>query len=102
MRRPHRRASASRSSGHRDNRNRWCGLAVACADYVLHGRFRARRAWSRAPPPWRPTMKTSLALLLALAPALVFAQEAQPAGGEAAAHTMMKASEIKWGPGPAA
>ena len=47
-------------------------------------------------------MKTTLALLLALAPALVFAQEAQPAGGEAAAHTMMKASEMKWGPGPAA
>lgn len=47
-------------------------------------------------------MKTMLAMLLALAPVLAFAQEAQPAGGEAAAHTMVKASEIKWGPGPAA
>ena len=46
-------------------------------------------------------MKTTLALLLALAPALAFAQEAQPAG-DAAAHAMVKASDIKWGDGPAA
>ena len=47
-------------------------------------------------------MKRMLALLLALAPALALAQEPPPAGGDTAAHAMVKAADIKWGDGPAA
>ena len=44
-------------------------------------------------------MKTSLLLCLALAPALALAQSAATTEGQK--HMMMKASETKWGPGPA-
>ena len=44
-------------------------------------------------------MKTSLLLCLALAPAFALAQSAATSEGQK--HVMVKASETKWGPGPA-
>lgn len=46
--------------------------------------------------------KTTLALMLALAPVFAQASDTPKPDSEGAAHAMVKAADIQWGPGPAA